>query len=418
MLNNNEECNWSNFLEEPLLFSLATLSKYINLLLGNGFVKKVEKGLYKITSEGRKKYFDLRFKDSVDRKLRYPPEIMQKKRNYDHIILWMLFNNEYCKWKDFLEKPLSINNNSLSKNLNLLLTKGFVKVENMEYRITKSGESQLSKILEKYELDYQTILKEEIKRIEDIKEKANEFLGKHEIKDEKAKIVFLDLVNHLDFAKSENLLSSKNHYYKILLFLSMNHPTAYPKFIITEKFSLRFGIELTTLSFFIQKIVEENLFDIKFFTLRVSEAGNYFFRVNEKFEKMLNLIVDENIMKYSFLHKLQPNIPNEEKDLQTLSLIENIVDDICNKLFDENLKSNIIEFLPEYVKHLHSKFKRNGFSEDVIETYKGMAYQNMINLDSIEFQKLSMIRDFFSSIRRDFPKYTILEEIKKIWKKS
>ena len=32
MLNNNEECNWSDFLEKPLEISLATLSKYMNLL--------------------------------------------------------------------------------------------------------------------------------------------------------------------------------------------------------------------------------------------------------------------------------------------------------------------------------------------------------------------------------------------------
>jgi len=114
MLNNNEECNWSDFLDEPLAFSLATLSKYMNLSITNGFVEKRGKGLYKITPEGRKRYFDLRFKDSFDRKSRYPPEIILNKRNYDHIILWMLSNNEYCKWKDFLEKPLSINNNSLS----------------------------------------------------------------------------------------------------------------------------------------------------------------------------------------------------------------------------------------------------------------------------------------------------------------
>ncbi|MFX1477762.1 MAG: hypothetical protein ACFFCI_06495 [Promethearchaeota archaeon] len=416
MLNNNEECNWSDFLEAPLTFSLATLSKYMNLLLGNGYVKKIKKGLYQITLEGRKKYFDLRFKNSFDRKLRYPPEIILNKRNYDHIILWMLFNNEYCKWRDFLEKPLSINNNSLSKNLRLLLTKGFVKVENLEYRITKSGESQFSKILKKYELDYQSILMEEIKRIEDIKEKANEFLGKHQIKDEKAMIVFLDLVNHLDYAKSENLLSSKDKYYKLLLFLSMNHPTMYPEFILPNEFSLKFGINLTSLNFFLQNIAEENLFDIKFFTLRVGKDGNYFFRVNDKFEKMLNLIVDENITKYSFLHKLQPSIPNEEKDLQIISLIENIADDICNKLFDENLKRNIIKFLPEYVKYLHSKFKRNSFAEDVIESYKGMAYQNMIYLDLIDIHKYSMMRKLFSFIRKDFPKYTILEEIKRIWK--
>jgi predicted transcriptional regulator len=415
MLNNNEDCNWSDFLDEPLGFSLATLSKYMNLLMTNGFVKKKEKGLYKITAEGRKRYFDLRFKDSFDRKLRYPPEIILNKRNYVHIILWMLNNNECCKWKDFIEKPLSINNNSLTKNLNLLLEKEHVITENMEYRITKTGESIYSKILKKYDLDYQTILKQEIKRIEDIKEKTKDFLEKYKIEDDTVKIIFLDLINHLNYSKSENLLSSKEDYYKIILFFSINHPSIYPDFITPEDFSLEFDIKISTLNFFVQKIVEENLYGIRFFNLRFDESGNYYFRVEEKFEKMLNLIIDENIRKFSFLYKLQPNIPKDEKDLQTISLIENIVEDIHNKLFDQKMKPFIAKFLPKYVNYLYANFKRKNYSNNVIETFKGMAYQNIISLDWEDYKEMIVKKGLVSSLLKDFPKYTILDEIKKKW---
>ncbi|MFX1592561.1 MAG: hypothetical protein ACFFCL_07705 [Promethearchaeota archaeon] len=417
MLNNNEECNWSDFLDEPLEFSLATLSKYMNLLMTNGYVEKKEKGLYNITPEGRKRYYDLKFKDSFERKLRYPPEIILNKRNYDHIILWMLYNNEYCKWSDFLEKPLSINNNSLSKNLNRLLEKEYVKTENNEYRITKTGESQHSKILKKYDLDYESILKEEIKRIEDIKEKTKAFLEKHEIEDDEVRIIFLDLINNLDYSKAEKLLSSKDDYYKILLYFSINHPINYPEFILPEEFSLKFNIKITTLNFFIQNIVEENMYGIKFFNLRFDGNGDYFFRVDEKFEKMIHLIVDENIMKFSFLHKLQPDIPKEEKDLQTTSLIENILEDICNNLFDQKVKPYIIKFLPEYIKYLYTIFKKKDFSDNIVETFKGMAYQNIISLNWDDFNKLTIRRQVVSSIIKHFPKYTILEEMRKKWKK-
>ena len=417
MLNNNEECNWSDFLDEPLKFSLATLSKYMNLLMTNGFVEKKEKGLYKITPGGKARFFDLRFKDSLDRKLRYPPELILNKRNYDHTILWMLYNNEYCKWKDFLEKPLSINNNSLTKNLNLLIKKGFVKTENQEYRITKTGESQYSKILKKYDLDYQTILEGEIKRIEDIKEKTNVFLEKYEIEVDEVKIIFLDLINHLDYSKSENLISSKDDFYKILLFFSFNHPTMYPEFILPEEFSLKFNIKIPTLNFFIQNIVEENLYGIKFFNLSLNGNGSYFFRVDEKFEKMLNLIVDENLTKFSFLYNLQPNIPNEEKSLQTVSLIENIVEDICIKLFDQKIKPYVTKFLPEYVKYLYTKFQRRDYSNDVTETFKGMVYQNILSLNWEDFKKLTAKKKLIASLLKDFPRYTILDEIKKNWKK-
>ncbi|MFX1326640.1 MAG: hypothetical protein ACFE91_00660 [Promethearchaeota archaeon] len=417
MLNNNEECNWSDFLDKPLEFSLATLSKYMNLLMTNGFVEKKEKGLYLITSEGKKRYFDLRFKDSFDRKLRYPPEIILNKRNYVHIILWMLYNNEFCKWKDFLEKPLSINHNSLSKNLNLLLKKIFVKTENMEYRITKAGESQYAKILEKYELDYQSVLQEEIKRIEEIKEKVNEFLEKHKIEDDEIKIVFLDLNNYLDYSKIENLLTSEEDYHKILLFFSINHPIKYPEYMSPEAFSLKFEIDITTLNFFIQKIVKENLFDLKFFNIRFKDNETYYFREGEKFEEMLHLIIDENIVKFSYLKKLQPDIPNGDRALQTIDLFENIVEDICNKMFDEKIKPDIIPFLQEYVKYLYSKFQRSDPSENVVHTFKGMAYQNLIYLDLDEFKKIAEKRKLISIIVKYFPKYTILDEFKKKWKK-
>ncbi|MFX1303150.1 MAG: hypothetical protein ACFE9X_07315 [Promethearchaeota archaeon] len=417
MLTNNEECNWSDFSDEPIEISLATLSKYMNQLMTNGFVEKKEKGIYKITTEGKKRYFDLRFKDSYDKKLRYPPEILLNKRNYDHIILWMLFNNDYCKWSDFLEKPLSINHNSLSKNLNLLLKKEFVEKEKMEYRITKQGELQYSKMLKKYDLDYQTILEEEVKRIENAKEKVNDLLEKFEIEEDEIKVILLDLVNHVDYATIENLLPSEEDYYRILLFFSLNHPYNYPEYILPEIFSLKFNIKLVSLNFFIQKIVEENLCGIKFFKLSINEDGTYYFRVDEKFEKMLYLIIDENIVKFSYLTKLKPSIPNEKQVLQTMSLIENIVEDISNKLFDENIKPHIIKFLPQYIKYLYSKFQRTDYTNDGMEKFKGIAYQNIINLNWDDFNEILLKKKLITNLMHTFPKYTILDKIKKKWAK-
>ncbi|MFX0021185.1 MAG: hypothetical protein ACFE9S_02595 [Candidatus Hermodarchaeota archaeon] len=413
MLNNNEECNWSDFLDKPLEFSLATLSKYMNLLMTNGFIKKKEKGLYKITPEGRKRYFDLRFKDSFDKKLRYPPEIILNKRNYDHIILWMLYNNDYCNWKDFLEKPLLINNNSLSKYLKLLLEKGYVKNVNNEYKITETGESKYSKLLKKYELDYQSILNEEIRRLEEIKEKSTMFLESHEIDNDEVKIIFLDLINHLDYSKSEKLLTSHDDYYKILLFLSINHPNLYPEYISIEDFSLNFDINLSTLNFFIQKIVDEKLYGIKFFNLNFGVNRNYFFRVDEKFEKMLNLIIDENIVKFSFLHKLQLNLPDDEKSTQTISLIENVANDVYNKLFDQEMKPYILDFLPIYVNYIFGNFKRRDYTNNVIETFKGMAYENIINLDLDKYKPIILKKGLVTSLLKDYPKYLIMDELKK-----
>ncbi|MFW9942612.1 MAG: hypothetical protein ACFFFT_16355 [Candidatus Thorarchaeota archaeon] len=417
MLNNNDKCNWSDFLEKPLEISLATLSKYMNILKSNGYVEKKSKGIYEVTSEGRKRYIDLRFKDSFERKLRYPPEIILNKRNYDHIILWMLYNNDYCKWADFLEKPLSINHHSLSKNLNLLLEKEFIDSENMEYRITKSGEAQYNQMLKKYHLDYQTVLEEEIEKIEDIKEKVKNFLNRYEIEDNEVEIIFLDLNNQLDYAKIENALPSKEDFYKILLYLSINHPSKYPEFISPNRFSLKYDIKLPTLNFFVQNITVEKLYPIKFFRLGFNGDKTYYFREDEKIDKILHLIVDENIINFSYLNKLQPNIPKEEKDLQTVELLENILNDICDKLFDRNIKPSLKKFIIEYLNFLHSKFQKESHSDKLIDKFKGLAFQNLVSLNLDDFDRIKKEKTVLTSILRDFPRYAVLEEIKKKMKK-
>ena len=413
MLNNNDVCNWSDFLEKPLEISLATLSKYMNILMSNGYVEKKSKGIYMVTSEGRKRYNDLRFKDSSERTLRFPPEIILNKRNYDHIILWMLFNNDYCKWADFLEKPLSINHHSLSKNLNLLLEKGFADSENMEYRITKSGEIYYNKMLKKYHLDYQTVLEEEIEKIEDIKDKVKKFLSRYEIEDNEVKIIFLDLNNQLDYAKIENALPSKEDFYKIILFLSINHPSKYPEYISPENFSQKYNIKLVTLNFFVQNITEENLYPIHIFKLEFNGDKTYYFREDGRIDKMLHLIVDENIINFSYLNKLQPNIPKEEKDLQIAELLENILNDICDKLFDRNIKPSLKKFIIEYLNFLYSKFQKESHSDKLIDKFKGLAFQNLISLNLDDFEKIKKKKTELTSILLDFPKYVILDEIKK-----
>ena len=168
MLHNNEQCRWADFKSYPLEISQASLSKYLKLMMANGLVEKEKKGEYKITSDGRKYYIELQVQESMTDKLIYPPDIITKKRNYDHVILWMLYNNDLCKWSDFIGEPLSINNSSLSKNLGLLKTSGFVNHDlgAKEYRITKKGEAKYFRVLKQYDLDRQSILEEESKRIE------------------------------------------------------------------------------------------------------------------------------------------------------------------------------------------------------------------------------------------------------------
>ena len=113
MLSNNDMCEWSDFTEE---ISESTLSGKLKKLNNKGFIEKIKRGQYIITPDGRKRFNELSyFKETGKRKLNYPPKAILRKRNYEHIILWMLYNNDYCKWSDFREDPLSINQSSLSK---------------------------------------------------------------------------------------------------------------------------------------------------------------------------------------------------------------------------------------------------------------------------------------------------------------
>ena len=135
MLSNNTICEWSDFTAE---ISESTLSGNLKKLMNKDYIEKPEKGKYQITSQGRDRFSELvYYRKSGERKLRYPPEIITKLRNYDHWILWMLYNNESCKWSDFKQEPLLINQSSLSNNLNSLIENGFIARENKEYNILK-----------------------------------------------------------------------------------------------------------------------------------------------------------------------------------------------------------------------------------------------------------------------------------------
>jgi hypothetical protein len=60
MLSNNFGCTWFDFKNEPLKISPATLSKYLNILIVNGWICKVSKGAYFITKLGKKKFSEIK----------------------------------------------------------------------------------------------------------------------------------------------------------------------------------------------------------------------------------------------------------------------------------------------------------------------------------------------------------------------
>jgi len=168
----------------------------------------------------------------------------------------------------------------------------------------------------------------------------------------------------------------------------MNHPSRYPECISQEDFALKYDIKIATLTFLVENITEEDLYHIKFFKLKFDENKIYYFREEDKIDKMLHLIIDENILKFSYLNKLQPDIEKRERDSQTIELLENISNDISDKLFDRNIKSSVKQFLPEYITVLYEKFQKESHTDKLIDKFKGLAFQNLISLNLDDFEKI------------------------------
>ncbi|MFX0026428.1 MAG: hypothetical protein ACFE8M_08420 [Candidatus Hermodarchaeota archaeon] len=393
MLNNNETCEWSNFLKEPLEIPTSTLHRHLDTLKRKEYVNNFSRGHYKITSEGKKRYHELSSAKEKKRRLSYPPKLIKNRRNYDHIILWMLYNNNYCKWSDFLEEPLLINQSSLSKNLNLLINSGSVSKESKEYRITQSGKLEYSRMLTLYDLDRQSILEEESKRIEEVTKKTLGFFKNYKINDDDIQYRFLNNVLKLDYSRVKSMLRDEEDFDKILLFLSINHPNYYPNYISLEDFSINFKIKKTTLEYYIEQIVENDIYPIKFFKLRVLPDKFYYFQSDEKLEKVLKAIIEDYVTKFTYLHKLFGGSEARYSSLNIHSIIDKILDEICETLFNKDLKKTLEEFLPEYINYLAYKIETERPLRDIYDKLEGIIWQEIQAINLISQQLQCVVQD-------------------------
>jgi len=396
MLANNDECQWSYFTQEPLGFSTSTLSKYFNILKSRGFVEHYSRGLYKITPEGIKRFNEVSRTRGKKRKLNYPPEVIKRKRKYDDWILWMVYNNSYLKWSDFLAEPLSINQSSLSKNMNLLIDIGFVIKENKEYRITRSGKLEYSRMLQNYDLDRQSILNEESKRIEEITKKTIKFFNKYDIKDEDIQFRYLNNAIKLDYARVKVMLTDEEDFAKILLFLSMNHPNQYPNYVSIEDFSNKYRIEKSKLEYYVDEIVNKKIYPINFFKIILPQNEYYYFQEDDRVEVMLRTITEEHITKFTYLNKLF------SKSLDLRTIINNILDDICGLLFNESFKESLSEFLHEYINYLAYKIEAKVEFKERMDKLEGIIWQDMMEL--FQSQSSEDLKDQFAEKVREIDK--------------
>jgi len=403
MLNNNDYCVWNDFNIEPLNIKQSTLSNNLNTLQGNGLVEKIiklisnrRKKIYVITENGIKRYNSLSIDvEKSEKRLSYPPIIIQKERNYNDIIIWLLYNNEYCKWNEFTIEPLNLNQSTLSKKLNLLINQNFIKKERIPefnydvYKITTEGKTEYSKVLESYDLDRQSILNEEIKRIEEITSKTFSFFKENKIESDEIKFRFLFNILKLDYSLVQTFLPKEDDFRKLILFISINNPSEYPSYISIKDFSIKYGIDSLTLDFFLKKIIEENIFSVKFFKLIIETDQIYYFQANGEIEKNLRVKVETAITKLTYLNKFY-NASNPEEIRLTKKIIEDqILDDICENLFHKELFDSLRTFLWKYIEFLKYKIEQKKTLTDISDRLEGIAWYSISNL----YQEHEIISD-------------------------
>jgi len=388
ILNNNDVCTWANLKEK---ITHSTLSNYLNRLKDKGYIEKSSYNQYKITLKGKDRYYELSEVKQKIKRLSYPPKAILRRRNYDHWVLWMLANNNFCRWSDFSQPPLSINQSSLSKKLNSLLDKEFVRKEKKEYRITRLGKTEYSNVLRLYDLDRQSVLEEESKRIKEITKSTNNFFREYTIEEKDVKFRFLNNKLKLPYEKVKSTLDSEEDYDKVLLYLALNHPNRFPHYITPEEFSERYDIKLIKLNFVILRIVDDNIFPVKFFKLELTNGKTYYFQVNEKVEQMLNVIVEDHVTKFTYLNNLEENTSARSSPLTMESIVDAILEEIIETLFNPGLKSTLRTFLPDYINYLAYKVEKERKLLDTFDKLEGLIWKEIMNFELSEAEDHSYI---------------------------
>ncbi|MHA1561961.1 MAG: hypothetical protein ACTSPA_07515 [Promethearchaeota archaeon] len=354
-LNNNEICTWTDLIK---IIKKSTLSNYLSKLKTKNFIVKSQFNQYSITPTGKEKFYELSEDKSYKRKQNFPPKIILNKRIYDDLVLWMVYNNNSCRWANFTDRPLSINQSSLSKAIRRLIDNQYISKNDKEYQITYLGKEEYAKILGKYNLDKQSILEEESRRITKLTKKALTFFAEYQITDNDIRFRFLHNVIKLPYDRVKQNLEKEEDFWKILLFLALNHPTCHSDLISTENFAIKYNIEKVFLDFHVLQIVEKNIYPTKFFKLQVDDEKCAYFQENEKLEKILHAMVEEYITKFTYLNKLHEDLSKESPSLTLEATVDIILEDICDSIFHPSFKKPLRFFLPDYITYLAYKIER------------------------------------------------------------
>ncbi|KKN36302.1 hypothetical protein LCGC14_0775050 [marine sediment metagenome] len=369
---NENGCEYSDLLTEKTKISESSVNRYLRKLSNELYIQKEninpkgesELNVYKITNYGLKRLEKIK---SLEYSPEYPPEGYITQFNHKEKIIYMLNKNSFCVWGNFVDERLNIPKSTLSYKLKDLQDKEYLEkvilkgITKPVYKILPKGRKEFIDILKKFKFDPETIRNETIKRIEEISFENKTFFDEYSISDKNIQYQFKKyklLLNQTDYRK---IFRSKNLFNLTLLFLSHNHPNHFKgSFLTEEEFCNRFELKLENLKYYIVELLEEELAPFKIFSLKLEDGINLYFHEKEKIGKMLKSVIEDYFEKNVSLLPLKVMGDDKRKKSSfTETDLVNLVDLVLDKhrLFNDNLRKEVLKFLPKYINFLAIKIE-------------------------------------------------------------
>ncbi len=234
------------------------------------------------------------------------------------------------------------------------------------YVITQSGLDELIRRIRDKNIDFDELNRLEQTRIKKSLSKFNKFFKEFSIYNHDIKVIFLELSTVINREKLFRVSELK--FFKLLLFLALNHPQFYPYYnIAPEKFIEKYNSPSGTLdenltqadiNKFLQIVLLEQLYGDLFYVLDVSEDMKLYFLSSGEYGRYF-----ENSVKSSFrkLYNLRNLGKIKLNKVWLWETYDKIVDLLIYKfgLFHPHLKDSLRNLLKNYKRKLEDEFKKS-----------------------------------------------------------
>jgi len=390
LLSKNEYCVWQDFLDERLKTSPSTVSKYTRNLMRKGFIVK-NKRKYKITNDGLSRLGKL---ESIGLEKYFPPDNIEL--NTEEKIIWMVNNNDFCQWRDFLDDRLEINQSTLSRILNRLIDNGIIEKTIMKemrnrpiYIKTQDAIKKYRLMLKSKDLDPKTKQEERIKMIREISQYNKTFFEEYNIQDFSIKYRFNKFRFAFDYVSHKKIFRENERLYNLtLLFLSINHPESFPDYLKPLDFCTKYNFKKVELNYYISELLEPELSHIKIFQIETDDEKTYYFHEKEKLAKVLKILIQDYLEKKfekrlekewrKFDYDIKIPINHDEISEMALNLTEK------HNFVKNGLMSSLLRFLPGYIDYLEYRIEKK--YEKLSKKKKLLSRE----FERIEYLKISM----------------------------